>query len=322
MDRERPLMEHLQELRGRLFKIAIVVGVITALSVMVTINMQDFNGYKVPIPNIDPFNNVSIQLMAKMKNELLPPNVELVQLAPGQAFFAQFYIALLLGIIIAMPVIVREMAGFVGPALHQNEKGMVKSVIIPAVGLFAAGIMFSYYVVIPYILNFLYVYGESIGVKTFLNITEFITFVMQLLVAFGISYELPVTMWAASKAGMVEPKFWRNNIRWAVILIAAFGAVITPDGSGVTMWFVAAPMIALYVIGMVIIEKKIKAQPEAPVMSEREKLAEIAKSLGIDFSRMSDEELRMQIEKRRLADGKEKGMEEGKGITQRDVQQK
>ena len=301
IDRERPLIEHLQELRVRLVKIALAVGIITALAVTLGIRMFDFNDYKIPLPYPDPLNNVSIQLMSIMKDDLLPENVSLVQLAPGQAFFAQFYVAILLGVIFAMPVIVRELAAFIGPGLHAREKGMVKKITVPAVGLFAAGCLFSYFVVIPYILNFLYQYGQAIGVSTFLNITEFISFVMQFLIAFGFSYQLPVIMWATSVSEMVEPRFWRNNIRYAVIIIAIFGAVITPDGSGVTMWFVAGPMILLYVLGMLFIESKIKTKLKPSSYNvggvDGDELRETATSLGIDCTNKSDEELRAEIEK-------------------------
>jgi sec-independent protein translocase protein TatC len=63
-------------------------------------------------------------------------------------------------------------------------------------------------------------------------------------------------MYAISASGMVDVKFWRKNIRYAIVAIVIFGAVITPDGSGVTMWFIAIPMIVLYVAGMVSIERK------------------------------------------------------------------
>ncbi|MGH9921334.1 MAG: twin-arginine translocase subunit TatC [Nitrososphaerales archaeon] len=300
MDRERPLMEHLQELRGRLVKIAIAVGIVTIFCVAFGIKMYDLNGQTIPLPYPDPLNNMALQLMSKMQNELLPANVTLVQLKPGEVFFAQFYVAILLGVIIAMPVIVREMAAFIAPGLYKNEKGMLKKIIAPAVALFAAGCLFSYFFAIPFILDFLYQYGTSLGVSTLLNVTEFVSFVMQFLIAFGFSYQLPVIMWAMSAAGMVEPRFWRDNIRYAVVIIAIFGAVITPDGSGVTMWFVSGPMLLLYGIGMVFIERKLKKSPEPPsILSDvdRDKLRAAAKSRGIDYTNMSDEELKTKMDK-------------------------
>jgi sec-independent protein translocase protein TatC len=63
-------------------------------------------------------------------------------------------------------------------------------------------------------------------------------------------------MYAVSASGAVDAYFWRKNIRYAIVAIVIFGAVITPDGSGVTMWFIAVPMIVLYTIGMLFIERK------------------------------------------------------------------
>ena len=65
-------------------------------------------------------------------------------------------------------------------------------------------------------------------------------------------------MWAITVSGIAQYTFWRHNLRYAIIIFAIFGAVITPDGSGVTMWFVAGPMLLLYVLGMLIIETKNK----------------------------------------------------------------
>jgi len=59
-------------------------------------------------------------------------------------------------------------------------------------------------------------------------------------------------------SGMTDSKFWRRNLRYAIVAIVIFGAVVTPDGSGVTMWFIAGPMIALYLAGMLIVERKEK----------------------------------------------------------------
>ena len=142
------------------------------------------------------------------------------------------------------------------PALKENEIHVSRSITIPALGLFIAGCAFSYSLVIPYILEFLYRYGESAGLITFLNVMDFVTFVLQFLLAFGISFQLPLIMLAVTAAGITDSKFWRHNIRYAIIVIVIFGAVITPDGSGVTMWFIAGPMIALYFVGMFFIERR------------------------------------------------------------------
>jgi len=191
-----------------------------------------------------------------MKENLVPENVQLIQTAPGQAFFAQVYIAALVGIIIGMPVVIIELVSFIKPALKENEVKISRSISIPALGLFIAGCVFSYYFVIPYILEFLYRYGESAGLVTFLNIMDFVTFVLQFLLAFGFSFQLPIVMYAVSASGVIDSNFWRKNIRYAIVVIVIFGAVITPDGSGITMWFISIPMMALYIAGMITIERK------------------------------------------------------------------
>ncbi|MBA4452009.1 MAG: twin-arginine translocase subunit TatC, partial [Nitrosopumilaceae archaeon] len=153
-------------------------------------------------------------------------------------------------------IIIKELVGFIKPALKENEINVSRSISIPALGLFIAGCVFSYNFVIPYILEFLYRYGESAGLVTFLNVIDFVTFVLQFLLAFGLSFQLPLVMYAITASGMIDSDFWRKNIRYAIVIIVIFGAVITPDGSGVTMWFIAGPMIGLYFAGMAIIERK------------------------------------------------------------------
>jgi len=247
---------HLEELRKRLLRIVLVIGIITAF--ILTFHAEPIQVGQITLyyPTPEPLNNIAAQITNHMRFNLVPEDVQLIQTAPGQAFFAQVYIAALVGIVVGMPVIIRELVGFIKPALKENEINVSRSISIPALGLFIAGCIFSYNFVIPYILEFLYRYGESAGLVTFLNIMDFVTFVLQFLLAFGFSFQLPLVMYAISASGMVDSDFWRKNIRYAIVIIVIFGAVITLDGSGVTMWFIAIPMIVLYVAGMIIIERK------------------------------------------------------------------
>ena len=247
---------HFQELRKRLLRIVLVIGIITAFILTFHAEPIQVNEITLYYPTFEPLNNIAAQITNHMKFNLVPENVQLIQTAPGQAFFAQVHIAALVGIVVGMPVIIRELVGFIKPALKENEINVSRSITIPALGLFIAGCFFSYNFVIPYILEFLYRYGESAGLVTFLGIMEFVTFVLQFLLSFEFSFQLPLVMYAISASGMVESDFWRKNIRYAIVIIVIFGAVITPDGSGITMWFIAVPMILLYVAGMISIERK------------------------------------------------------------------
>ncbi len=247
---------HLEELRKRLLRIILVIGIITAVILFFHAEPIQVGQITLYYPIPEPLDNIAAQITNHMKHNLVPEDVQLIQTAPGQAFFAQIYIAALVGVVVGMPIIIRELVGFIKPALKENEINVSRSISIPALGLFIAGCIFSYNFVIPYILEFLYRYGESAGLLTFLNIMDFVTFVLQFLLAFGFSFQLPIVMYAISASGMVDSDFWRKNIRYAIVAIVIFGAVITPDGSGVTMWFIAIPMIILYVAGMIVIERK------------------------------------------------------------------
>lgn len=256
MDEIKEIGTHLEELRKRLLRMVAAVGIIAVFVLSFHLNAFDYNGITLYYPTPDPLDNLAAQITIFLKNQLIPESVQLIQTAPGQAFFAQFYLAGLIGIVFGMPVIVKELVGFVSPALDKKEIKIIRSMTIPAVALFVAGCLFSYFYVTPYILQFLYTYGESSGLVTFLNVVDFVTFVLQFLLAFGISFQLPLIMYAISASGMVDAKFWRKNIRYAVIMIVIFGAVVTPDGSGITMWFVSVPMIVLYLLGMAFVERR------------------------------------------------------------------
>lgn len=247
---------HLNELRTRILRIVIVVGIITTFVLTFHVSQTEFSGITLYYPIPDPLNNIAAQITNHMRMQLVPQEVQLIQTAPGQAFFAQIYVAALVGIVASMPIIVRELSGFIAPALKETEIKVGRSIAFPALGLFITGCVFSYFMVVPYILDFLYKYGEASGVITFLNIVDFVTFVLQFLLAFGISFQLPLVMYATTVSGLTGATFWRKNIRYAIVIITIFGAVITPDGSGITMWFIAGPMIVLYLAGMVVVERK------------------------------------------------------------------
>lgn len=250
------ISQHLEELRKRLVRIVIVIGGISVFLLMFHAEPFQINQITIYYPTIEPTHNIAAQITNQMRIMLVPESVDLIQTAPGQAFFAQMYVAALVGIVVGMPVIIRELVGFIKPALKENEVHVSRSISLPALGLFIAGCVFSYNFVIPYMLDFLYKYGEGAGLITFLNVMEFVTFVLQFLLAFGFSFQLPLVMYAVSASGIVDAKFWRKNIRYAIVIIVIFGAIITPDGTGVTMMFVAAPMIGLYAAGMIIIERR------------------------------------------------------------------
>lgn len=250
------IREHIEELRVRVLRVALSIIIITIFAMTFDLRPAEVGGLSLVYPYPDPIHNISSRLTFYMQDTLLPEGVELIQTAPGQAFFAQVYVSALIGLTASIPLIVREIAAFISPAISNKTKIGLLNVFLPAVALFAAGIAFAYLLVIPYALDFLYQYGEALNVATFLTINDFISFVMQFFLGFGIAFQLPILMYGISLTDVVSPRFWRDNLRYAAIILVVFGAIITPDGSGVTMWFVAGPMIVLYFAGMLVVERR------------------------------------------------------------------
>ena len=272
------IAEHVNELRRRLIRTSIIIAVITIVSlsfgiksitvyiplsfpvVPTSVNSSSFSGASsIPLtlyyPYPDPFNNLAVQLTVFLSDTLLPSEVKLIQTAPGQAFFSQIHVAFLIGIICSIPVIVREIFAFTFPALSKKTTRSIYKITFPILLLFMIGIVFSYVLVIPFTLDFLYKYGESVGAETFVTISDFISFSLQFMIAFGLAFQLPMIMYGLSLAGLLDSKFWVKNFRYAVVIIAIFGALLTPDGSGVTMWFIVFPMTGLYALGILFIRR-------------------------------------------------------------------
>lgn len=259
--KEMPLRQHIEELRSRILRIVICVIIIIAFSMSFGIRpLVVGDSILAYYPYPDPFHNIAIQITKYMQETLLPHEVKLIQTAPGQAFFSQIYVSMLIGIIASMPVIVKETFGFISPAIENKTKIGILNIFLPTILLFVSGIIFSYVLVIPFVLDFLYSYGQAIGVETFLNIDSFISFVLQFFLGFGITFELPMIMYAIALTGVLNALFWRKNFRYAIILFVIFGAIITPDGSGITMWLVTLPMLLLYFMGMIVIENREKRE--------------------------------------------------------------
>ncbi|MDQ4050891.1 MAG: twin-arginine translocase subunit TatC, partial [Thermoproteota archaeon] len=240
------IREHIEELRVRIVRIAVVIIIITIFAM--TFDLRPIQIYGIPFayPYPDPLHNISIRLTFYMQESLLPEGVNLIQTAPGQAFFSQIYVSVLIGLTASIPFIMREISAFISPAISNKTKIGLLNVFLPSIALFVGGIAFSYLLVIPFVLDFLYEYGEALSIATFLTINNFISFVMQFFLGFGIAFQLPILMYGVSLTDAISPSFWRSNFRYAVLVLVIFGALITPDGSGVTMWFVSVPMLVLY----------------------------------------------------------------------------
>ena len=257
-ERRMSFFEHLEELRQRLKVVVIVVIVFFVLFLTTAVGSVDIGSTTIPmlVPALGPGESpVANQFFLWLKSYLVPAQVNglPVQFAfrqPWDGVVVQIKTAFFLALIFASPVIAYEVGRFVGPALKPSERHLIFRVTLPILILFLAGVLLCFVVVLPFTFSLLYTYQATLGANLLLLFADdFISFTLLFLIAFGLAFELPVLMYGLSYIGVVSSDFWKKYWRFAAIAIFLFGAIITPDGSGITMMLVSIPMLVLYVIG-------------------------------------------------------------------------
>lgn len=199
-----------------------------------------------PLPTLYSF---SVQIFKKIQQDLLPTGVQLIVTNPLSAFLAQILISLSLAFILTLPFFLYRIMKYLGPALFEKEKKVIIKVLFPSALLFFAGCLFAYFLLIPSTFKVLYPYATVIGAIPFFSVNEFTTLVFGLMMAVGIMFLLPVFMVFLSRLGIVKADFWKNNWRYAIMIFLILSAVITPDGTGITMMLLAMPLTVLYFLG-------------------------------------------------------------------------
>jgi sec-independent protein translocase protein TatC len=252
--------EHLEELRQRLK--VVIAAFLVAFIVMLVFSIQPVEiagttAY-LPLPTADQGRTIPAQFIVLLSRSLVQESANLTVLGPAEAIVAQFKVAMFLAAVITSPISTYEFWRFVAPALKPNERRLIVRVTLPVVVLFLSGVLVSLLVVLPFVFPFLYGFAASLGATALLKLDDFLDFVLWFSIAFGLAFELPVVMYALSYLGIVTPEFWKTNWRYAIIAIFIFGAVVTPDGSGITMVLVSAPMLVLYAAGYVAVVQRSK----------------------------------------------------------------
>lgn len=250
--------EHIEELRARL---KIIIAALLVLFVLfMTFAMGSVTLGTVSIPMVVPAfasdqTPMANQFFLMLKAFLVPPLVNGIPLhfsfkTPWDGVLVQIKAAMFLAILVGSPVIVYELGAFIGPALKPSERRLILRIAAPVLILFLAGIALCLVVVLPFTFRLLYSVQTTVGADFLvLFADDFISFTLLFLLAFGLAFQLPVLMYGLSWLGVLSADFWKKYWRFAMIAIFFFGAIITPDGSGVTMMLVSLPMMALYLIG-------------------------------------------------------------------------
>lgn len=239
------LLDHVEELRRRLL---IVMGVLVAGTfAALTLRIENRGGW--PIPVLGIYDTLASQLFRAAADRLLPPGVQLIVTGPADGFVAQFSLALGIGIALAIPVAMDQMARFLAPALRPSERSLLSWAVLPAVVLFLLGAAFGFSILLPLTFETLYRFSDALGAASYLTVSDFATFTLAFLAGCGLAFELPLVMGLLSRVGLVSPRAYWAKWRHAVVAILVLAMVVTPDPTIVSQVLLAVPLIALYLLG-------------------------------------------------------------------------
>jgi sec-independent protein translocase protein TatC len=221
-----PLMEHLKELRNRL--------------------VWAFGGLLVTTAASLAFAKQVLKILIAPMGDTLPQ-----ALKPTESLGNYMKVALLCGVILAMPFIVYQIGRFITPGLTKKERRYLFLLVPGATLCFVTGVAFAYFIMMPAAIPFLQGFMADI-IKQQWAIGEYLSFVTSLLFWVGLSFEEPLFVYFLAKLGIVNAKMLSKNRKYAVVLIAILAAVITPTVDPLNMMLVMGPLIVLYELGIIL----------------------------------------------------------------------
>ncbi|RLT26706.1 MAG: twin-arginine translocase subunit TatC [Chloroflexi bacterium] len=227
---EMTILEHLQELRGRVMWMAIAVALGMGVFFVPTI------GFGAVDLLIEP---------ARVAHPGFKPQY----IEPMENIVTYFQVALLGGVAAGMPMIVFQTLRFVAPALTSSEKRWVYPIALGAAGAFIGGMAFGYFFILPPSLGFLLDFGSSIAEPN-IRIGNYVNFVTRMLGIMGLVFETPLIVMGMAMIGVVN---WRKLLGWwrfAIVLAFVISAIATPTIDPITQSLVAGPIVALYFVGI------------------------------------------------------------------------
>ncbi|MBX2836738.1 MAG: twin-arginine translocase subunit TatC [Gammaproteobacteria bacterium] len=256
---EQGFLSHLIELRDRLLKCVLAVGLIFIVMVFFR---QDIYAW------------LANPLVSQLTNQ------QMIATDVATTFLTPFKLALMVSIFLAVPVLLYQMWAFVAPGLYIHEKQLIAPLLISSTLLFYTGVAFAYYVVFPLMFRF-FVGQEPVGVAMMPDIRAYLDFVITIFFAFGIAFEVPVATVLVVVVGITTPE---NLVKIRpYIFVGAFiiGMFLTPPDM-ISQTLLALPMWLLYEVGIVfsrMYKKRIQAASEAKdtledEMREREEQAQ------------------------------------------------
>ena len=231
---EMPFLDHLEELRWRIIwsLLAVVLGVVAAFVVL-----QQFDIFKFLERPILPYLNGN----------------KLKYTHPADPFSVLISASVTIGIVMALPVILYQVWAFLAPALYKHEKRVVLPVIFGAIVLFVSGVSLSFFVVLPLAIGWLMnIAANTDALEPMITYRDYFSFAVNMSLAFGLCFELPIVILLLATLGIVTPEFLRRYRRHAFVLCVVAGALLSPGDLVWTTVLLAAPLYLLYELSVIL----------------------------------------------------------------------
>jgi sec-independent protein translocase protein TatC len=233
-DKPRPLLEHLEELRLRIIY-SIIYLVLGSIAGFFITDWFLFRLLLTPIASI--------------------PGISLQVLGPTDKLMAYFRASFIAGVALAVPFIMHQVWLFLRPGLRRSERRLLAGLVPTSLILFVAGAAFVFFVLIPPALMFLNRFLPDTGgvrIETRLSLDQYFAFVLYLVLAGGLVFQMPLITWFLARLGVVTYKWMARNRKFAILGAAILGAVVTPTGDPFNMALLSVPIYALYEISIAV----------------------------------------------------------------------
>ncbi|MEK9675107.1 MAG: twin-arginine translocase subunit TatC [Chloroflexota bacterium] len=240
-DRPMSILDHLNELKKRLFRVAIVALIFIGIAVG---NFQRI---------FDLFTNDSRRLIEAAGGDI-------IQLTLTEAWVAAAKLAIMVGLVAALPYFLWEMSMFFRPGLKSSEQKYIYFLIPGALISFGLGAAFAYLILIPRLFEFMLQFQGNLAVPT-ITAASVVSLMMGILFWIGSIFELPIVMFILAKIGLLTSAWLKTKRRWMILISFVFGAIVTPTDP-LSQVIVAIPVMLLFEIGMLLVRLAERGQTE------------------------------------------------------------